>query len=171
MNESQDSEWNPIKISSWERLHKAATNGTTVLLKSLGLTLASWNAIICNKSVHRAWLYNFEKPSQEIVDEVAWLNLLIKCHAILNLAFTLQTYCSLYGFFQSDYSFSHCHPLHVSLPPIFGSLTCANVGMVQHAAQVLPCLDWSSSSNEFLLLLLPVLQQASMDTSLEQPSM
>ena len=65
MNELQDSERKPHKDFSWERLHKAATNGTTVLLKSLGLTLASWNAIICNKNVHRASLYNFEKPSQE----------------------------------------------------------------------------------------------------------
>lgn len=116
---------NLIKIPSWERLHKAATNGTTVLLKSLGVTLASWNAIICNKSVHRASLYNFEKPSQE---NCRWSSLINFINKMSRLFSTWLSPCKhivlLVGSFSLDYSFSHCHPLHFSLPPFWKSHLC-----------------------------------------------
>lgn len=58
----------------------------------------------------------------------------------------------------------------IDLPaPHFGSLTCANIGMVEHAARSCRALDWSSITNEFFLLLLPALRQASMETNLELP--
>ena len=161
---------NLIKISSWEWLHKAATNGTTGLLKSLGLTLASWNAIICNKSVHRASLYNFEKPSQE---NCRWSSLINFVNKMARLFSTWLSPCKhivrLVGSFSLDYSFSHCHALHFSAPVLEVSLVqmLAWCGMQPRSCRA---LDWSSSGNERLLLLLPVLQQASTDANLEQPS-
>lgn len=171
MNELQDSERKPHKDFSWERLHKAATNGTTVLLKSLGLTLASWNAIICNKNVHRASLYNFEKPSQE---NCRWSSLINFINKMSRLFSTWLSPCKhivrLVGSFSLDYSFSHCHPLHLSLPPILEVSHAQTLAWYSMQPRSCRALDWSSISNEFLLLLLPVLQQASVDTHLEQPS-
>lgn len=58
----------------------------------------------------------------------------------------------------------------IRLPPI---LEVSHVQILAwYSMQPRSCraLDWSSIINEFLLLLLPALQQASMDSNLEQPS-
>lgn len=102
---------NLIRIS-WEDVHKAATNGTTAPLKSLGLTLECWNAIICSKSVHRASLYcNLRNLLKKMVGKVFWLILSITFQGYSPPGFPpCKHIVSLKGSFHLGYSFSHCNP-------------------------------------------------------------
>lgn len=119
---------------------------------------------------NRASLYcNLRNLVKKIVGKVTWLILLIKFQGysqpgshFANILFTLWVLPIL--IIHSVIVIPCIH-----LPP---SLEVSHVQILAwYSLQPRSCraLDWSSITNEFSLLLLPALQQASMDTDLEQP--
>lgn len=142
-----------------------------MLPKSLCLTLECWNAIICNKSVHRASLYcNVRNLVKKMVGEVSWLILLIKFQGysqpgshLANILFTLWVLSAL--IIHSVIVIPCIH-----LPPLLEVSHVQTLAWYSIQPRACGALDWSSTTNEFLLPLLPALQQASVDTDLEQPS-
>lgn len=119
---------------------------------------------------NRASLYcNVRDLVMKMVRKVTWLILLIKFQGysqpgshFANILFTLWVLPVL-----TIHSVIVIPCIH--LPPI---LEVSHVQILAwYSVQPSYCraLDWSSITNEFLLLPLPALQQASMDTDLEQP--
>lgn len=141
-----------------------------LLLKSSGLTFESWNAIICTKSIHRASLYcNLWNLVKEMIRHVTWLLLLIQFKGSSQLGSHL-TNILFTSLILSILIIHSVIVIYFPLTPYFGSLTCANTGMVEHAARSCHALDWSSIIAEFMLLLLQALHQDSVDTDLDQLS-
>lgn len=68
-----------------------------LLLKSSGLTFESWNAIICNKSIHRASLYcNLWNLVKKMIGHVTWSLLSIELQGSSQLGSRLASilFCS-----------------------------------------------------------------------------
>lgn len=123
--------------------------------------------IACN----RASLYcNVRNLVMKMVGKVTWLILLIKFQGYFqpgsNLANILFTLWVLPILIIHSVIVIPC----IHLPPILEVSHVQILAWCSMQPRSCRALDWSSITNEFLLLLLPVLQQASMDTDLEQPS-